>query len=72
MTRIIPTTTYTSRVYPWYNCMDVIITWLWDDTVNWQDSKLWWDNWSAWTWYTGRTVPTTTYTGRTVPTTSYT
>lgn len=62
MTRTPITTSYTNRVYPWYNCMAVIITWLWDDTQIWEDNKYWWDNWSAWTWYIARTPATTSYT----------
>ena len=62
MTRPIITTSYTGRIYPWYNCMAIIQTGFWDDTQVWEDSKIWWDAWLAWTWFTARTTITTNYT----------
>jgi hypothetical protein len=60
--RTVITTDYTARIYPWYNVMAVIQTWLWDDIQVWEDDKYWWDAWILWTWYTARTIITTNYT----------
>lgn len=56
-----PTTIYTERLSPWRYCMNVIITGLWDDTKNWEDNLIWWDDWEKWTWYNTRPLITTTY-----------
>lgn len=61
-TRTSPTTDYNSRIFPWFNCMNVIITGIWDDTQVWEDDKYWWDDGAKGTWYGIRTIPTTTYT----------
>ena len=62
--RPVITTWYTARAYPWYNVMDIITTWLWDDTVNYQEevNLFWWDAWILWTWFTERAEITTNYT----------
>lgn len=55
MWRTIPTTSWDFRIYPWYNCMSIIITWLWNDIQLWEDAKLWWDDWEKGTGYNERT-----------------
>ena len=62
MWRPVMTTSYTARSYPWYNVMDIITTWFWDDTPLWQDEKLWWDAWILWTGYAVRDTINTSYT----------
>lgn len=62
MTRPTITTSWDTRIIPWVNCMAIIQTWFYDDTQNWEDSKIWFDAWAIWTAWNTRTIITTNWT----------
>lgn len=61
MTRPIINTSWVKRYAPWENCMTIIETWLYDDLQNWEDDKIWWDNWTIWTAYNIRPILNTNW-----------
>lgn len=61
MTRPILTTTWDKRYAPWENSMSIIQDWLYNDLQNWEDDKIWWDNWIIWNAYNIRTILNTNW-----------